>query len=155
MPTLALNSRCDGVSMPSISQIVIMKASANCHRLGEASCFRISDNITMSDSDKNGGPNHLRAWRMRREMTQEDLAEKVGTKPNVIGYLESGERGLSAKWLRRLAPALDITPGLLLDHDPAILSNDMIDMWVSANKDQKKQMTDMAKIILKRDGTDG
>jgi transcriptional regulator with XRE-family HTH domain len=79
--------------------------------------------------DKNAGPNYLRAWRLFREMTQEELAEKVGTNANVIGYLESGERGLSAKWLRRLAPALNTTPGNLLEHDPETLPTDIIDIW--------------------------
>lgn len=81
--------------------------------------------------DKNAGPNHLRAWREFREMTQEELAERVGTSPNMIHYLETGERGLSAKWLRRLAPALNTTPGHLLEHDPNELPTDVIDIWAS------------------------
>ncbi len=62
--------------------------------------------------------NHLRAWREYRGLTQDQLARKVGTAGNVIGLLEAGERGLSDKWLNRLAPALDTRPGYLLDYDP-------------------------------------
>lgn len=107
------------------------------------------------DDRKNGGPNFLEAWRKRRQMTLEQLAGEIGTSASVIGYLESGERGLSAKWLRKLAPALGITPGLLLDHHPSNITDDMIEMWVGANSDEKRQIVDMAKIILKRDGTRG
>lgn len=104
------------------------------------------------DSDKNGGPNYLRAWRVFRGLTQEQLADRVDTNPNMIGYLESGERGLSAKWLRRLAPALDTTPGMILDHDPSTLDSDIIDIWAHAGSREKRQLADIAKTIL-RTGT--
>lgn len=104
------------------------------------------------DSSKNGGPNYLRAWRAYRELTQEQLAERVGTNANMIQYLETGERGLSAKWLRRLAPALDTTPGMLLDHDPGALDSDIIDIWSHAGSREKRQISDIAKTIL-RTGT--
>jgi hypothetical protein len=47
----------------------------------------------------------------------------------MIQYLETGERGLSAKWLRKLASALDTTPGMLLDHDPETLDPDILEIW--------------------------
>jgi len=59
-------------------------------------------------------------------MTQAELAEKVGTSDNVISLLESGERGLSHKWLLKLAPALGTTPGFLLDYDPNDLDTDYL-----------------------------
>lgn len=106
------------------------------------------------DTDKNAGPNFLREWRLFRKLTQEQLAEKVGTNANMIGYLESGERGLSAKWLRKLAPALDTTPGMLLDHDPNELDSDIIDIWAHADRRQKAQLTEIAKTLV-RTGTAG
>ncbi len=104
-------------------------------------------------TDKNAGPNYLQAWRLYRDMTQAELAEKVGTNQNMIGYLESGERGLSAKWLRKLAPALNTTPGMLLDHNPNDLSADILDIWGSADIRQRRQIADIAKTIV-RTGTD-
>jgi transcriptional regulator with XRE-family HTH domain len=73
--------------------------------------------------------NYLRAWREFREFTQEQLADKVGTDKGVISLLESGGRRLSDKWLRKLAPALNTTPGHLLDHDPNDLPTDILDIW--------------------------
>lgn len=108
----------------------------------------------MESDDKNGGPNHLAEWREYRKLTQAALANLVGTNANMIGYLESGERGLSAKWLRRLAPALDTTPGMLLDHNPFDLSADVIDIWSHADLRQKRQLSDIARALVK-DGTSG
>lgn len=62
-------------------------------------------------------------------MTQQELADAVGTTKSVISDLERGVVQLSDKWLRRLAPVLKTTPGWLLDHDPANLDDDLIDAW--------------------------
>jgi transcriptional regulator with XRE-family HTH domain len=99
--------------------------------------------------EKNGGPNYLRAWRLFRNLTQEQLATAVGTNQNMIAYLEDGERGLSAKWLRRLAPALDTTPGMILEHDPRELDSDLIDIWVNGDIRQRQQLSEIAKAIVR------
>lgn len=64
------------------------------------------------ETSKNGGPNYLRQWREYRRMTQEELTGAMDppTTGSVISLLEDGERGLSLKWLRRLAPALRTRP---------------------------------------------
>lgn len=105
--------------------------------------------------DKNGGPNHLAEWREFRRLTQTGLADLVGANANMISYLESGERGLSAKWLRRLAPALDTTPGMLLDHHPDDVSAEIVDLWIQASPQQKHQIIDIATILLKTDHAEG
>lgn len=87
-------------------------------------------------------------------MTQEQLAEKVETAGNVIGLLESGQRGLSDKWLRKLAPVLGTTPGFLLDHSPYDLDTAFLDAAMSVPSENRAQ----ALAILKtfgRTGTDG
>lgn len=71
----------------------------------------------------------LLEWRKYRGLSQAELAEKVGTSHQVIGYLERGRTELSAKWLRRLADALDTTPGHLMSVDPRNMDNDIIDIW--------------------------
>jgi transcriptional regulator with XRE-family HTH domain len=84
--------------------------------------------------NKNAGPNYLEAWRRYRKLSQEELAERVDTTASMISLLENGERGLSAKWLRKLAPALDTTPGHLLEHDPNSLPTDILDIWAHISK---------------------
>lgn len=137
--------------MRLLSQIVTAVASPNSHNLCGAPLVTDCD-IGRMESDKNAGPNYLKDWRLFRKLTQEQLAEKVGTNANMIGYLESGERGLSAKWLRRLAPALETTPGMLLDHDPHQLDSDIIDIWAHASERERRQISDIAKTLL-RTGT--
>jgi transcriptional regulator with XRE-family HTH domain len=140
--------------IPALSQIVILNASPNNHILCGDPIITFCDDRRMSNHDKNGGPNHLKAWRDYREMTQQGLAEAVGTSQHQIAYLEGGERALSAKWLRKLAPALKITPGFLLDHNPNDLPSDIIEMWTKADPRQRRQISAIAETILK-DGTTG
>jgi transcriptional regulator with XRE-family HTH domain len=123
------------------------------HSLCVSATRGVCDNLQMDDQDKNGGPNYLREWRTFRGMTQQQLAEAVETNANMIQYLEKGERALSAKWLRRLAPILDTTPGMILDHDPHNLDRDILEIWATASNREKRQITDIAKAIL-RTGTD-
>lgn len=104
----------------------------------------------MESNDKNGGPNYLRAWRVKRGLTQEQLAKEVGTSTNMIQYLESGERGLSAKWLRRLAPPLKTTPGMLLETDPASVDIEIHDIWaLKLDQDQRRQLKAIAEALVK------
>lgn len=151
MLTASTNALGDGLSMPVLSQIVSGDASPNFHNLCVPHIVTECD-ISRMAGDKNGGPNFLREWRTFRKMTQEQLAEKVGTNPNMIQYLETGERGLSAKWLRRLAPALKTTPGMLLDHDPHQLDSDVIDIWAHAGTRERRQLSEIAKTLI-RTGT--
>ena len=84
--------------------------------------------------------NHLRAWREKRGLSQEALAQLVGTAGNVISLLESGDRALSDKWLRRLAPALGTTPGFLLDHNPNDIDAAFLEAALSVPKEQRQQV---------------
>jgi transcriptional regulator with XRE-family HTH domain len=125
----------------------------NCHSLCVESPEWSWQTVTMPKIDKNDGPNHLRAWREHRGLTQARLAEMAGTNANMIQYLETGERALSAKWLRRLAGPLDTTPGMILDHDPTELDADIIDIWGSASARERRQIAEIAK-TLRKTGTD-
>lgn len=78
-------------------------------------------------------------------MTQEQLGDAVGTAGNVIGLLESGERGLSHKWLLRLAPALGTTPGFLLDHDPSDLDAQFLEAAMEVPKERRSQAIEILK----------
>lgn len=84
-------------------------------------------------------PNNLRAWRKFNKMTQQELADAVGTAKSVISDLERGVVQLSDKWLRRLAPALKTQPGHILDYDPADLDSDIIDIWSRIDTVNKPQ----------------
>ena len=73
--------------------------------------------------------NYLRQWRDKAGLSQDELAEKVGTTKSVISLLENEKRPLSSKWLRRLAVALGTTPGRILDVNPEEANADVLDIW--------------------------
>lgn len=136
--------------------------TAHCHSLGvrasHSPCveqiFSPWQIVHVEAEDKNGGPNNLRAWRLHRKLTQAALAEKVGTNANMIQYLENGERALSLKWLRRLAPALDTTPGHLADYAPEEQDAELLDFWTKRlDRDQQRQLARIAEALTKT-GTD-
>ena len=98
--------------------------------------------------------NNLRAWREFRELTQEQLAEKVGTTAAVISLLESGKRGLSLKWLLRFSGPLQATPGFILDHQPEDLPTEVLDVWAAIPEDMHDQALEILR-TFSRTGTDG
>jgi len=143
------------------SQIANINATPEFRKNGnDANCV-ISHCAYMDESDnKNGGPNHLHAWMKHRGVKGVELAKALGgtVTPGMVSDLANSNRALSAKWLRRIAPILDTTPGMLLDHDPTILDADVIEMWGSASQRQKAQIANIAKTLLASDddltGTD-
>ncbi len=85
-------------------------------------------------------------------MTQAKLAEAVGTTGAVISLLESGDRGLSSKWLLKLAPVLGTKPGHLLEVDPAEQTPDIMEIWLEIPEDRREQALDVLQTFkVKRD----
>lgn len=131
-----------------------MFASDENRKSGADKLFAVSHYANMDETDeKNGGPNHLRAWMRHRKMTGAQLADAVGgnVTAGMISDLANSKRQLSAKWLRRLAPALDTTPGHLLDHDPSELPSDIVEVWMSATREQQRQLLALAKVVVEAD----
>lgn len=59
-------------------------------------------------------PNRIREWRIRRDMTQEELAVQMGIKQNHLSRLESGTLELTLSRLQLFAKALGVDVGQLL-----------------------------------------
>jgi transcriptional regulator with XRE-family HTH domain len=57
----------------------------------------------------------LRAVRLEREMTQQELAERVGTTGKRISYYESGYREPYLSTIRQLAAALSCSTARLVE----------------------------------------
>lgn len=103
-------------------------------------------------SDDQKPANNLRAWREFKKLTQEQLAEKAGTTGAVISLLESGDRGLSHKWLLKLAPLLGTTPGFLLDHDPKNIRTEFLEAAEQVDPKHHAQVIQILRTF--RSGTD-
>ncbi len=61
----------------------------------------------------------LGGWRRVRGLTQAALASRAGLPQAAVSLTERGLRDVSLRTVFRLAAALKITPGTLLDVDPA------------------------------------
>jgi transcriptional regulator with XRE-family HTH domain len=56
----------------------------------------------------------IREGRMKRDLTQEDLAERTGLSANYIGDLERGERNVSIRALWQVADGLGVPASELM-----------------------------------------
>ena len=57
---------------------------------------------------------NVRAERLRRGLTQEGLAERLGVTPRYLAGIERGERNLTLDSIEALAEQLDMDPHSLL-----------------------------------------
>ncbi len=104
--------------------------------------------------DENRPPHYLREWRLKREMTQEQLAEAVETTKSQISELERFNLRLSDKWLRRLAPALKVQQGWIIDYDPEDLNSDVFDTWGQIDPSDREQAIRVLRSFIRHTGTD-
>lgn len=160
MSALAASSVYDSVSgIGTHSQIANVSASPEFRRTADyAGRFMPHIADMADDDDKNGGPNHLGAWMRYRNVKGVTLAKALGGRvtPGMVSDLMNSKRALSAKWLRRIAPLLKTTPGMLLDHDPYELDRDLVEFWTKADDDERKQIVGLARVVVKdRTGTEG
>jgi len=62
--------------------------------------------------------NRLGGWRRAKGLTQAALARLAHVPQSALSEVENGRRDLSLRTLFKLAVALEMTPGTLLDKDP-------------------------------------
>lgn len=60
----------------------------------------------------------LRAIRLVRGLTQEQLAEELGVSPRYLAGVERAERNMSLATVESLAEQLGVTPRIVLDGEP-------------------------------------
>ena len=51
---------------------------------------------------------NIRQYRLKRRMTQEQLAEAAGLSPSYISQIESGRKNIGMEGLNKVATALDL-----------------------------------------------
>lgn len=70
---------------------------------------------------------NMKAWRLHRGLTQGQVAERSGiSRPNLVA-IENGRRECTISTLQRLAFALEVTPGMLLDQAPPVAAQRELD----------------------------
>jgi transcriptional regulator with XRE-family HTH domain len=58
---------------------------------------------------------NIRFLRIKKEMSQEALAAKAGISISYMGYIERGEKAITVVRLEKIAKALRVKPGVLLE----------------------------------------
>lgn len=71
----------------------------------------------MSNRDLKKFGKRLKELRIEKDLTQEQLAEKLGLSANYIGMIERGERSTSLSKLFTLSKALEIKMSELFNFD--------------------------------------
>ena len=86
-----------GCSIPQHSQIANIQASPKIRKPCDATIFAFSHYANMVDEDdKNGGPNHLKAWMRFRKVSGAGLAKELDITPGMVSDLANSNRALSA-----------------------------------------------------------
>ena len=61
--------------------------------------------------------NCIKEIRKRKNITQVELAKRLGISQGAIQKLETGERGLDLEWIEKISKALNVKPWELLPKD--------------------------------------
>jgi len=90
----------------------------------------------------------LKQWREYRNLTQEQLAERVGWSVGNVSQLERGLQGYSQEGLEALAEALQCDPGQILTVDPS--GDEAIwSIWERAKPGERQMIVEIAKTVVK------
>lgn len=91
---------------------------------------------------------YLKAWRLFRDLTVEELAEKARLSGANVSAIENQKQGYSPESLEALAAALKIDTATLLSVDPNGAGS-FWPLWNQATPTQREQLTDIAKTIIR------
>lgn len=99
-------------------------------------------------------PTHIRAWRKRRNLTLERLAERIGVTPGALSQLERGDVAYTQPMLEALADALMCEPSDLISRPPGT-ENGLTLVWNQIPLADRSKALDVLKAFTKKDGTSG
>ena len=95
---------------------------------------------------KNRRPHFIREWREFRGLTQEQLADRLGTTKANISRVENRRQGYTQDFLEACADALMTEPASLLIRDPS-KPEAIYSIWEQAKPGQRRQIIDIARTI--------
>ena len=91
----------------------------------------------------------LKEWREYRNLTQEQLAERVGMSVGNISQLERRLQGYSQEGLEALAEALNCEPGQILNVNPTA-PDALWSIWERAKEGERKEISDFARYVIEK-----
>ena len=96
----------------------------------------------------------FRAWREYRNLTQEQVAERVNMSTSSVSQIESGGQGFTDSTLIAFAEALQCEPADLLSRDPRIESQ-VIDMMSLIKRKDPQTVMAILSGLPDKTGTQG
>lgn len=97
---------------------------------------------------------YIRQWREFRNLTQEQLADRLEMTSSFLSMLERGQRGYTQETMEAIAYALQTDVASLLMRDPSD-ENAVWSIWEQAKPAERKMIVDIAKTITGKTGTEG
>lgn len=90
----------------------------------------------------------FKEWREHRGLSQERLADRMGTSVASVSRIESGKQPYTQDYLEALAYALQTDPASLLMRDPS--DEDAIwSIWDNAKPGERRMIVDIARTVVK------
>lgn len=109
------------------------------------------DSISKSDIDKNFGK-ILRDFRIKNNLTQEQLSEKLGISLKYISRIENGNNGIKTQTLIHYLNILGITPNTIYQPfitNPEVIKNIELSEKINALSSDKKELINSILDLLK------
>jgi transcriptional regulator with XRE-family HTH domain len=97
--------------------------------------------------------NYIRAWRKHRDVTLEEMAERLHVSHSTLSRVERGLQPYSQPLLERLAEELQTDPASLLMRDPSDPEG-IWSVWETLSPPQRRQAVALIH-ALKSTGTNG
>lgn len=89
---------------------------------------------------------YIKEWRKFRQLTQEQLAERVGIDKSYLSKIENGKKRYDQPFLEAAAEALRCAPGDLIIRNP-IDPDGIWSIWDQLAPTERRQMVEIAKTL--------
>jgi transcriptional regulator with XRE-family HTH domain len=91
----------------------------------------------------------IRQWRQHRNLTIEQLGERLDMTPSHLSMLERGQRGYTQVTLEAIADALQTDVASLLMRNPRDPDAAIWSLWDQAAPSQREQIVEVVKALLR------
>jgi transcriptional regulator with XRE-family HTH domain len=100
-------------------------------------------------------PNRIRELRLAKQWSQQALADKIHVSKVTISDLERGKMQLTLDYMKRIAAALDVTPGELLSPEdnpllPTGSERELIERYRDATPDARENIDRVTEALTSR-----
>ena len=96
----------------------------------------------------------LKEWRKHRGLTQEQLAERIGTTNATISRIEQQKQNWDQAFLLRAAEELNVLPADLLTRDPS-QGESIMSIWDQVPPERRQEAAEVVRVFTRRTGTEG